>query len=137
VKGTRLEWGDQYLVGVSEIDEQHQQLIEMLNEFYDGLSQRRGRESLERLLRRMLDYARDHFATEEELMEQYDAPGSESHKKQHQRFLDRAVEMTDRLMTAQLLIPLEVTGFLRAWLARHIQVTDKALGRFLTEQGVK
>jgi hemerythrin len=128
-------WKDEFSVGVKEIDDQHRRLIDLINGFYDALSQGQARSGLGELLRGMLEYTRYHFSTEEELMRGQDYPALEAHSREHGLFVIRVSDMAERFERGELVLSLEATGFLRDWLSGHILGTDKTLGRYLVSRG--
>ena len=84
-----------------------------------------------------MDYTRDHFAHEEELMKKYEFPGYEAHKRQHEEMAARAKAMVDRYEQDSLGAMDEISTFLRDWLINHINGTDQEYSEFLTAKGVK
>jgi len=130
-----FEWNDSFLTGIGEIDEQHRQLVRLIDEFYLTMRQRTPQAGLVRLLKGMIEYAQSHFATEERWMREYSYPGLDAQIAQHTRFVEKVREITDRFVSGQLILSLEITSFLRDRLSQHILGTDKELGRFLTARG--
>ncbi len=131
-----VEWSPQYRVNVSAIDQQHQQLVQMLNDLYTAMVERRSAEGVRAALKRMDDYAIEHFSVEERHMFDLRYPERAEHEKQHRRFMHKTQELRDRLATGKLVLSLELISYLRDWLTQHILHTDKRLGAFLNEHGV-
>lgn len=129
-------WEDSFSVGVKEIDEQHRKLVEMLDDFYQGLAAHQPDGALAQLLERMARYTQYHFALEERLMALHGYPGLDQQRAQHEQFVQRTFDMAQRHANGRLVLSLEATGFLRNWLKDHICGSDKALGRYLNERGV-
>ena len=130
-----FEWDDGFLTGVAELDEQHRQLVRLIDEFYLTMRQSTPQAGVVRLLKGMIEYTQSHFETEERWMRQYAYPGLDTQIAQHAHFVDKVQEITDRFVSGQLILSLEITSFLRDWLSQHILGTDKELGRFLTARG--
>jgi hemerythrin len=124
-------WNDDFLTGTSEIDEQHRRLVALIDEFYGELRKAEPHESLERLLRGLVDYTRYHFATEEGYMRRAGYPRLKEHVAQHAAFVEKIEDVVNRLVKGELVLSLEVTAYLREWLSHHILGVDKELGRFL------
>ena len=71
-----IVWNDSLMTGVQEIDDQHQILVNMINDANVKLSTSSGRAYLEEVIRELISYALYHFDAEEELMvEQNYTPG--------------------------------------------------------------
>jgi hemerythrin len=72
----------------------------------------------------MINYAREHFTTEEVLMRQYGYPAIESHKKEHDYFIDTTASLAINFMDNRNTTGDEITEFLKIWLTNHILKTD-------------
>ncbi len=133
-----LKWKNEYSVGVEIIDSEHRQLIEMINKAFDSVENMEEDEVLSELVEEMRRYAMTHFATEEKLMREYGYPEAEEHKKQHNDFMITAASSDNMLSNDNIeLEPIKIFKFLADWLRKHILGTDKKLGAFLNEKGVK
>jgi hemerythrin len=132
-----IEWTAQYRVNVAQIDEQHQRLVQMLNDLYDAMVERRSAAGVREAIDRMNAYARDHFSVEEKHMAELGYPDRQQHLTQHARFTRKTQELQERVASGKLVLSLEVIGYLRDWLTNHILHTDKRLGAFLNQHGVQ
>ncbi len=133
-----IVWTDEFLVGISEIDEQHRALVDMINGFYAALAGNAAhRQALGNLLRGLVDYTKYHFATEERLMQEAQLPLTRPHLRQHQEFVQKVADMADRFSHGRLVLSVEATTYLRDWLQGHILGTDRQLGRELQGRGFR
>ena len=66
-----IEWNDEYSTRIDEIDSHHRKLIELLNRSYLLIMQEAERNELSQLLDDLIDYAKYHFAAEENIMRQH------------------------------------------------------------------
>ncbi len=132
-----IEWTTKYRINVDVIDEQHRRLVQMVNDLYDAMVERRSAEGVRDVIVRMDEYAREHFSVEEAHMTELDYPDRREHVAQHARFTRKTRELQDRLASGKLILSLEVISYLRDWLTHHILHTDKQLGRFLNEHGIR
>ena len=126
-----IEWKEDYLVGVQQIDLHHQHLFAMLNKTYDAFVDKDSAESLNSLFDELSDYATYHFSTEEELMQKVHFPGLEKQRKEHDVFSEKVVEIQKDYQAGRKGISLEVLSFLQEWLSAHILGMDSEIGRFL------
>lgn len=131
-----LSWQESYSVGVGCIDAEHKQLISMINRAFDDSKTETDMTILERLAADMRMYAMVHFATEEELMKEYEFPHSEKHIDNHKRFLNKALEAEKAVESGKDTNPIEFVNFLADWLSGHILEVDKDLGAHLNAKGV-
>lgn len=131
-----IRWDDSFSVGIAEIDAQHRRLIEMINELYDAMRQRKGKAVLSQILDAMTEYAAVHFATEERYFVKFFYPETENHRKEHRDFKKKVAELRARFEADEIGITGEVIDFLSTWLKAHIKGSDKKYGPFLIERGV-
>lgn len=120
-----IEWSEELSVGVDEIDAQHQVLVDLLNEFNDAIRQQKGSVVARDILRRLTDYTRVHFAVEESVMRLLGYPDYDEHKALHDELIDQIVALEDKLMEGKKSVNFELLHFLRTWLTKHIQETDR------------
>ncbi len=132
-----IEWNDSYRIGISRIDEQHKKLIEMMDKLAGAMHEKKTSEVLEEIIDGLIDYAKYHFSTEEELFRKYDYPDYETHKKIHDGFVEKVKKFKEDLINGKLLLSVEVMMFMRDWLVNHILGTDKKYVPFLKDKGVE
>ncbi|MFO8002299.1 MAG: bacteriohemerythrin [Marinilabilia sp.] len=120
-----IKWTNDYKVNIPEIDKEHHSLFEMLNEFYKGIEDGSSKEKLADLIKGLLDYAKVHFSNEEDYMKSIGFPGLEKHREEHQAFIRKASEFYDKFTSGKLILSLEVTNFIKEWIANHIKEEDK------------
>lgn len=131
-------WNKDMAVGVAVIDEQHQRLVELVNEFYYAFMDGKDKEVLDEVIERCNHYADMHFATEEEYMDAYkdSYPGYAEHLKLHRQFEERVVDGMLRFVRGDEDLSAEFLDFLTDWWFKHINGVDKKFGAFLNSQGV-
>jgi len=132
-----FEWKNDYSVGIAKIDEQHMELVVFLNELYDSMKAGKGKDTLNAVLKNLMEYTKTHFATEESLMKLYMYPDYEVHKQKHEKMTQHVLELKKHFDSGQISSPIQITNFLKDWLVKHIQVTDKSYGPFLNAKGVR
>ena len=132
-----FDWSDELSVNVKEVDDQHKKLIDMINEFYAGIDNKSNNENLLTLLKAMEDYSVYHFKMEEDYMEKFSYDGYEDHKQMHQVYIDKVQDIKGRLKSGKLITSIEVTGFLKDWLKKHIMYEDPKYTDCFIENGVK
>ena len=129
-------WKEEYSVNVKEIDHQHRQLVDMVNELYDAMSQKKGKEVLGTILAKLINYTGTHFSFEEKLLEQNGYPDFEEHKAKHEKMVAKVVALQNDHNSVKIALSLEVSKFLQDWLNKHILGTDKKYSGFLNSKGV-
>jgi hemerythrin len=124
-----LTWNDTLATGVRQIDLQHQELIDIINELEAAHTAGRPSEALGEVLPRLVVYALFHFSTEDALMSDVTAAHAEVHRREHHDFSQR-VAAIQALPPEEIDMP-ELLAFLRHWLLEHIMKTDQDLARQL------
>jgi hemerythrin len=131
-----FDWDDRYSVNISNFDQQHKQLVQMINELYRALLSSKPRDVLGDILDRMITYAGVHFHDEEVLMSKYNFPWLLTHREEHEAFVNRVLEYQARFEEGSLTMSTEIVNFLKEWLKKHIMGKDKDYSSFLREKGV-
>jgi hemerythrin len=132
-----FEWKDSYSVGINKIDTQHQTLVNYLNDLYESMNQGKGKEILGNVIDGLIQYTKSHFASEESLMKVYHYPGYLLHKEKHEKMAAHVLKLKQKFDHGEISNPIQITNFLKEWLAKHIVGTDKEYGPFLNQKGVK
>ena len=76
-----IKWNSFYSVHIDELDEQHKELIHLINEMYDAMKNGKGTDALGSILSELVEYTKYHFDAEEKLFLQYGYPEREAHAK--------------------------------------------------------
>lgn len=130
-----IVWNESLMTGVESIDEQHQILVNMLNEANHRLTESSGRDVLEEIVRDLMSYALYHFDNEEEMMVEnaYTPEEQEAHFREHRSFSAKVSGLQQDLRQGKLISREELLSFLNGWLINHILHTDMQLAKFLNK----
>ena len=140
-----IKWDPKYKIGIPAIDEQHETLVRLCNEFYQSLLKNNNAENYRMLvkwaLERCLNYAATHFQDEEKLMLASNFDGYKKHKKIHDDFTEKCKDIyagIDRLPASEAI---KFAHFLYDWIHTHIAYEDRlylpALLEFLKKKANK
>ncbi len=132
----KLNWDEQYLVGINFMDDQHKKLIQLMVDLWDSIENGKGRSVISPVLQNLLDYTRTHFVEEERSMIEHRYPEYDSHKTDHDRFVDEVMNAAKDYVEKRAVPTQKILHFLAHWLIEHIMVYDKKLGLYLKEKGV-
>lgn len=127
-----IVWNDDYSVGLREIDEQHQTIIELINKLYTALAAKDSHASIEAIISELVQYTRTHFAVEESLMRVFGYPGYEEHKAIHDRIIERVHLFQAGFSEGKHRTGMDLLYFLKDWLTQHINEEDKSYSPHLT-----
>ncbi len=130
---TMIEWDASLETGFPIVDEQHQQLVIMINDLYDALTASRTENIVLDIVNKMVDYTQYHFFTEEQLMKQHRYPELEAHKIEHLYFIEKAQDLDAQCRSGNYAGPAELLSFLTEWLMTHIKRRDMAACSYLRD----
>lgn len=121
-----MPWTSELEIGIAEIDEQHQWLVDLTNQLHTTMSQsEQDRERIGNILEQLIDYTMNHFIVEEELFERLGYPETEAHKAQHNVFCRNVMDLLMRHDSGEV-VNTEMLKLLKNWLLHHICKVDKA-----------
>ncbi len=129
-----IEWTDRLSIRVPEMDQQHQKLVIMLNEYYDAIKVGKDRDILGKTLNRVIDYTKTHLNAEERFMESIDYAFVNSHKTEHRRFTDQILQLKTQYDAGDAAVGHKLLSVLRDWLVNHIQKVDRMYGDYYLKQ---
>jgi len=132
---TFVQWDGSMAVGVARIDEQHKELIDIINELASALGTTRQQDAVAKAVDTLLRYVREHLRYEEALMGESAYPEANRHFQEHISF-EAALAAFD-LEGAPLDIEAvdKMFFFLTSWLVNHICLSDQKFGQYLKEKG--
>ncbi len=132
-----FEWNEKYSVNISIIDEEHKELIRIMNEALVAKHNRNDLEEISKLLKELTMYALKHFSTEETYMVKFNYPELQNHKKEHHDFSNKMIAYCNKVIEGEYQIANEIIEYLKQWLVNHIQVTDKKYVACFKKKGRK
>jgi hemerythrin len=131
----KFELTDDLYTNLHQIDNQHRELFERLNDLIFAVSD--SDSEVTSFIDFLEDYVVLHFSLEEDYMDNSDYPDSDAHKKQHALFKNRMIQFKESLKSGtskeSLIKSLEME--IGHWFVNHISNVDKKLTVFLLEAG--
>ncbi len=131
-----VEWNDSYLVNIKNIDNQHKQLFDLLNQLHDSMMMGQGQEGMGIVLNSLVSYTASHFSEEERLFKLYDYPDYERHVKEHEEFVQQVLDFQNKFTSGNAPMTIKILSFLRDWIQNHINGNDKKYSGYLNAKGV-
>lgn len=122
-------WNDRFMTGETVVDEEHKELVRIINWVGSLQSQEAAANEIEKVLEYLVNYAGTHFSHEEALMAESgcDIRHVDLHKRIHRDFAQQISNM--RMMDTGPSDTEFLLRFLTNWLAFHILGTDQAMAR--------
>jgi len=123
-------WKASLSVGIDEIDSQHKQLIQYINDLSEIIDKKASQEEVRKIFDALFEYTRNHFSLEEKLMEKHGYPLYEAHKKAHDNFCEKVIAFFEDYSKGKPVGEKLVT-YLGTWLITHIAKDDKDYEPFM------
>jgi len=122
-----ITWTDKFSCGVKLIDDQHKELVVLVNEMFNHVTGNDLQEHnyFNRVINDAVAYVKTHFATEEKLMLATKFEGYAEHKREHDKFVLTVVENIKDYEAGKRLTLSSFTKFLKDWVLSHIALMDK------------
>lgn len=135
-----ITWQDNYALGISEIDNQHKKIVEIINRLFEMFSNKtaNGTMDLGPTLKELTDYADYHFSTEEKYFELFQYEKAAPHIELHNNYRTKIEDFKKRYeIEKDETVFFELTNFLQDWWAWHINNLDREYVPVFQEHGVK
>ena len=124
-------WDEKFEVGYKRVDDQHRELINIINDLHTAtekgnLSIPEVKDKFKIILKRTVDYATYHFATEEKIMKAVHYKYFKEHISKHREFSSKVLEEVIKYTNDENVNMEDFIVYLRDWLFSHILGDDKA-----------
>jgi hemerythrin len=117
-------------------DAQHKRLFDLINEFYENVKGGQVTAGTVKLVGGLLEYTVYHFGFEENLMQKASYPGLGAQQAAHKAFIEKVADYKARSESGKLLLSVEVSNFLKAWLTEHILKSDMLYAPAMKAAGI-
>ena len=122
-----LQWKPEYSVGVASMDDEHQEMIELINDTYAKLDSDSGVDEIEACLGDIFSTISMHFALEEKIMRQAKYAEYEAHKDDHEDLLDQMRDLMDDFVADPATGAGALSKSLSDWFGGHFSSFDARL----------
>jgi len=117
---TSITWRDEYLTGMRVLDEQHRQLIELLNSLDDAVRRDRGPRVVDAILNDLIAFTQEHCGYEEQVLAVAGCDDLAAHQRRNREWLGAVERFQHEHLTAGRPLSAEFRRSLREWLADHL-----------------
>ena len=123
-------WNDAYSVGIEIIDNQHKELVRLINKLYN-LYLNKETDNIFEIISALKDYTHYHFSAEEKLFKEKNYPKADEHIKIHNEFITEVNKLAEEYKNNPNVLSIKAMTLLQRWLTNHILVEDKKYVRYL------
>ena len=127
-----IEWQDDFAIGIEAVDHEHRELIALINNLHQRLSDDAPKDEIETVLGEIESAIGAHFALEEKAMQDlaYDQYGD--HKADHEFLLDDIRDIADAYGEGAYAELSDVlSDHMKIWFSDHFRQMDARLHNFL------
>lgn len=129
-----FQWRDSLSIDVKAIDDDHKQLVALLNRLHFTVLAGDDKEAIGGVLWELMQYTNRHFRREEMLMRLSGYPDYERHQRLHQALAQRVRQYYDTFTsTPARLNANKFYEFLADWLVVHITKEDAKLAPYVAK----
>ena len=133
-----IDWTDDLSVGIKMIDSDHKKMTGLINDLFIACFAAQGPAVLESIVNELVEYTKEHFRREEDVMAKHGFPGLARQRELHEDLTRRVIEVEQSLKAGtDDALSNEVLTFLRSWWIDHIQSEDMKFGVFLRAKGLE
>lgn len=132
----KITWSEKYSVGVSELDNQHKKIIEVINELHTNRDLTSQSDNLHNILGRIIIYAQNHLDYEEKLLRENGYPDFEDHLEKHREYKLKVSDFAVDILEYKEDLPTELLDYLNQWWVDHILKEDMKYKSFFEEKGI-
>ncbi len=122
-----LEWKAEYSVGIASMDDEHREMIGLINDVYAKLGATRDAAAIEDCLETIFTTISMHFALEERIMRDHAYGEYEDHKDDHEVLLDEIRELMDEFVANPDTGKKLLEERLSSWFGNHFATFDARL----------
>lgn len=128
---TYFVWSNDLSTGHELIDDDHRQLIGLINALYNAIAFKKDKEVIGQVLDNLIVYYQVHFKREEDEMQRVNYPEYAAHKNEHDTFINEVDGLKKRFDKGIPVSAPYVGKMLSQWLRNHIVKTDTKLANIL------
>ena len=132
-KSELVSWSSAFSVGIKIIDDQHRELLNLVNDMFNHISEDKTLEQayIGKIVQQAVQFVKTHFKTEEAIMVHINFPGYAEHKRAHDAFVQIVVENVKNFENGQTFVLADFTRYLKEWILTHIAIMDKQYFTYL------
>ena len=122
-----LSWKTEYSVGVMSVDDEHRELIHLINALYERMDARSSASEIEHNLGDIYKVISAHFGSEERLMQAANYDQYSDHKHDHDKLLNQLNDMMDEFVADPAKGSSRIRAEMSNWFMHHFANHDARL----------
>ena len=128
-----LEWSDTFLIGNDRIDFEHKTFFNLVADFQKARLEHADKKRLAHMLEEIALYAKFHFRSEENVMEQINYPDLAHHQQEHYNLIE---VLSNKMLGLEMDMyhAEDIEDFLVTWFIDHTSGEDRKIAEFQKQQ---
>ncbi|HET9239641.1 MAG TPA: bacteriohemerythrin [Oligoflexus sp.] len=122
------EWNKSLDIHVTEMNDEHKVLIDLMNRLHDEAAASKPKDILQLTFQELVTYTRRHFQDEENYMYSINYPGLPTHRLIHAKLLTQLDGHYEAFVNGDGTVSVALFDFLKMWLNAHIRGIDIQYG---------
>jgi len=119
-----VPWKERYSIRYQRVDQQHKELLAILNQLVDLVGQAGEAEQVSGIFSRLCHYAMEHFSAEERFLQASGYERLAQQQAEHAYFIDQILELDRGYDPSDPALVEATTAFLKDWFVDHIMRSD-------------
>lgn len=130
-----INWNDTLDLGIAEIDREHRELADAVNELYVKAKDAAGYDELKGIIADIMQRIEAHFATEERIFKEYGYPEATTHAKLHRTLEDQLRALQRQIEEGGLPFSDTVLTYVKDWFLTHTTGSDLVYAVWMKSRG--
>ena len=127
-----LEWRREFETGIAEVDSEHRELVDLINELHNQLNSGASKQEISEFLGEVFAKISSHFALEETVMRKHSYDQYSDHKNDHEKLLDDIRDIMDDFENDKYTdYSGSLTEAVQDWFVNHFKTKDARLHKLL------
>ena len=122
-----LQWKPEFSVGIESIDDEHRDMIRLINDIYAKLDAHADPVQIDECLGDIFSAISMHFALEERMMKNCGHESYDAHKEDHEELLDQIRDLMDEFVADPAAGATQLEHRLSDWFSKHFSTHDARL----------
>ncbi len=136
-----FEWDGSLNVGITQVDNQHERLFALVNAYFAVMRNAEAGTIIADTITELFDYATEHFALEEKMLQDHGYPQLAEHRAEHAYYLGKIasyqVMLREGIGSVEgRAITVELWKFMKGWLVEHIMTRDMEYRNHFRSNGI-
>lgn len=115
-----ISWDKKYLLGIDEIDQQHEQIIKLANQLFANLKNDKSKKEIKESLKSFIDFTSYHLSVKEKYFEDFDYPQKDSYVSNYQKFIKEMEQFQKDYLSSKVKFLDDIVNKMKGWLFEQL-----------------